>query len=123
MIWRIRSRKVFAEFQTHGQRTRSGSVSMTFVAVPTTHPQLALALGRRFGNAVDRNRGRRRLRAAFGTAWSARSADRGATPAGAFLLSGSRRLLRDPFDSIVTSIISCLDQLESRLDRGLDTSI
>jgi hypothetical protein len=94
---------------------------MTFVAVPTSQPQVALALGRRFGNAVERNRGRRRLRAAFRAAWMARPAEgsEGASNApaltGAFLLSGSRRVLTDPFEGIVSSITICLDDLQSRL--------
>ena len=94
---------------------------MTFVAIPTSQPQVALALGRRFGNAVERNRGRRRLRAAFRVAWTARTDGESelAPPApvltGAFLLSGSRRLLTDPFESIVSSITTCLDNLQARL--------
>ncbi len=95
---------------------------MTYVAVPTDCPQVALALGRRFGNAVERNRGRRRLRAAFGAAWVARSSNRAPVLPGAFLLSGSRRLLNDPFDSIVSSVGECLDQVESRQIPGLDGS-
>jgi hypothetical protein len=84
---------------------------MTFVGFDTRCPQVALAFGRRFGNAVERNRGRRRTRAAFRAAWAAR-ADRVDGPlAGAYLISGSRQVLVEPFTSLVTSIDRCLGEL------------
>lgn len=78
---------------------------MTYLPVSSEHPQLAFGLGRRFGNAVDRNRARRRLRAAFETAW--RSLD-GAAPTGAFLVTADRQVLSAAFDSLVGSVRSCL---------------
>ena len=72
---------------------------------------MAFAIGKHFGNAVERNRGRRRLKEAFATAWRAGSTERAERLRGAFLLSGSRGLLDDPFDRLVTDVAACLDQL------------
>lgn len=76
---------------------------MTFVALPSPQPQVAMALGRRFGTAVERNRARRRLRSAFIAAWQL-----SAGPAGAYLLTGNRSLLTMPFEKLVTRIDECL---------------
>jgi hypothetical protein len=89
--------------------------------------ELAYALGRRYGTAVERSRARRRLRDAFTTAWARyrgqhtpggeKTADRsGHHPApdpviGAFLLSGSRRVLTAPFADLVENMADCLGQL------------
>jgi ribonuclease P protein component len=78
---------------------------MTYLSVSSEHPQLAFGLGRRFGNAVDRNRARRRLRAAFERAW--RSLD-GAAPTGVYLMTADRQVLSAGFDSLVGSVRSCL---------------
>lgn len=79
-------------------------------------PQVAYALGRRFGTAVERNRARRRLRDAFARSWAdhrARIDSSSSTPRldGAFLLSGHRGLLTAPFDRIVADIGACLARL------------
>jgi hypothetical protein len=89
--------------------------------------ELAYALGRRYGTAVERSRARRRLRDAFTTAWARyrehytaggeKTANRsGYGPApdpvtGAFLLSGSRRVLTAPFTDLVDNMAGCLGQL------------
>lgn len=73
-----------------------------------TDPQIAFALSRRFGNAVERNRGRRRLRDAFSESW-VRASDR--PEAGTFLLTGSRRLLTDDFADLVKDVDRCLARL------------
>lgn len=88
--------------------------------------EVAYAFGRRFGTAVERNRARRRLRDAFTTAWvryrehhsptehTADSSETCPVPdpmTGAFLLSGSRRVLTEPFTDLVDNMLGCLDQL------------
>lgn len=83
---------------------------MTFVPRSEPWPLVAFSFGRRFGPAVERNRARRRVRAAFDRAWTER---RG--PTGAFLLSGSPKLLVVDFEALVSCVESCLDQL-ARLD-------
>ncbi len=71
-------------------------------------PEIAFALSRRFGNAVQRNRGRRRLKAAFGEAWH-QATDR--PQPGAFLLTGSHRLLTDDYQALVADVNHCLARL------------
>jgi ribonuclease P protein component len=83
---------------------------MSYVSVATCEPQLAFAIGRRFGSAVERNRARRRLRAAFISAW--RSSP---TPApGAYLVTADRSVLTSGFDRLVTALQRCLDQAAVR---------
>ncbi len=96
-----------------------GAVRLTYLdhaAADTTlesTPQIAFALSRKFGPATERNRARRRLRDAFAVAWDRHLQT--TPPAlrldGAFLLSGHRRLLTAPFDSLVDDVGSCLTRL------------
>ena len=64
LIWRVRDRATF-EALARARRRRAGPVSLRFLADGSDDPpQVAYAIGRRFGTAVERNRARRRLRAA-----------------------------------------------------------
>lgn len=75
-VGRVQTRSSFAALRQHGRRARSGALRVTFVPVePVTSgdvvramsppmPRVAFAVGRAVGNAVVRNRIRRRLRAA-----------------------------------------------------------
>ena len=67
---------------------------------------IAFAFGRKFGSAVERNRARRRLRAAFERAW-----DPEVGPLGAYLLTGRRSVLEAEFDRLVAALRSCFAQL------------
>jgi ribonuclease P protein component len=63
LIWRIRDRATFDALAS-GRRRRRGPISMTFLPGDSSlPPRVAYAVGRRVGNAVVRNRIRRRLRA------------------------------------------------------------
>jgi len=65
LIWRIRDRDSFAALAA-ARRHRRGALSMSGVAIaPGGPPRVAYAIGRSTGNAVVRNRIRRRLRAAL----------------------------------------------------------
>jgi ribonuclease P protein component len=81
---------------------------MSFVSAETARPQVAFAIGRRFGNAVERNRARRRLRAAFATGWVASPG-----PLGAYLLSGTRSLLTVEFGELVSAVEAGVGQLHA----------
>ena len=62
--WRIRDRDSFESLRRSGTRARRGPVTVTYSATGDQRaPRVAYAVGRRVGNAVARNRLRRRLRA------------------------------------------------------------
>ncbi len=90
---------------------RSGPVRVSYVSVSAAQPQLAFAIGRRFGNAVARNRARRRLRAAFGSAWAASPT----APKGAYLVMADRTVLTAPFDGLEHALRACLTKVEHRV--------
>jgi ribonuclease P protein component len=68
--WRIRERSAFADLRRRGRRARSGPVSVTWLppalevaAGDEVRPQVAYAIGKVVGGAVQRNLVRRRLQA------------------------------------------------------------
>jgi ribonuclease P protein component len=65
-VWRVRRASTFAELRRHGRRVRSGPITVTWLPGPADEPpKVAFAIGRPIGNAVIRNRLRRRLRSLF----------------------------------------------------------
>jgi ribonuclease P protein component len=86
VIWRVRDRASFQTLQRDGRRARRGPV--TVVYLPPTHagttPRVAFAINRKVGNAVARNKVRRRLRSIVGEL--DREAD-GGLPGGTYLLT------------------------------------
>ena len=77
-------------------------------------PQVAFAIGRGFGNAVERNRGRRRLRAAFVEVWKDAGQANADQYEGAFLLGGNRGLLTKRYPELVADVGACLNKLGAR---------
>jgi ribonuclease P protein component len=65
LIWRVRDRATFRAL-ARGRRRRSGILEVTTAVLGAREepPRVAYAIGRQVGNAVVRNRARRRLRAA-----------------------------------------------------------
>ncbi len=123
MISSVERQRTFTDFRREGLRLRHGVVRLNHLPqerleAGAASPQLAFAIGRRFGRAVDRNRGRRRLRAAFVEVWCRLGADRRAELGGAYLATASPAVLRVPFASIVADIEACLDQITP--GRGAD---
>ena len=62
-VWRVRDASTFRELRRRGRRARGGGLTVTWLPVPGDDPpRVAYAIGRTVGNAVTRNRLRRRLR-------------------------------------------------------------
>ena len=97
LIWRVRDRDAFRAL-AHGRRLRSGCLAVTRVPTAAGPPRVAYAVGRRVGNAVVRNRVRRRLRAA--TSAAAATLD----PGWAYLLSAGPGSERLPFAQLTQTV-------------------
>lgn len=94
-VGRIRERATFRALARPAGRGRSGPVSVSFTPVGDDgRPRVAYAIGRRHGNAVQRNRLRRRLRACVQTA---------VHEAGSPLAGGSYLVRADPTASELTA--------------------
>ena len=75
---------------------------------------MAYAIGRRFGNAVDRNRARRRLRAALDRS----SPDLAAGVA--YLVGADRRVMTVDFPDLVTQISAAIRRCSPSVPTGED---
>ena len=64
-VWRIRDAATFQALRRRGRRVRRDGLTVTWLPGPHdgTPPRVAYAVGRKVGNAVVRNRLRRRLQA------------------------------------------------------------
>ena len=97
LIWRVRDRATFAVL-ARAERHARGPVTVRFVPGESeAPPRVAYAVGG-VGNAVVRNRLRRRLRAAVARAEAELIAG------GAYLVSARREALRMPFDALVEAL-------------------
>ena len=63
--WRVRSRRDFAAIHAAKVRSESGPVLVYAMPNELGHCRIGLSVGRRVGNAVVRNRVKRRIREAF----------------------------------------------------------
>ena len=107
----IRSRRTFEEIRRAGHRGRSGPLSVSFLEQPCwSGPEVALAVNRRVGNAVTRNRLKRRLRAIM-------SDHSAALPAGAYLVRAGPGgpLLR--FDELKVAMSRALERASAGPER------
>ena len=97
LIWRVRDRATFAAL-ARAERHVQGPVTVRVVPGESQSPaRVAYALSGA-GNAVARNRLRRRLRAAVGLAGTELA------PGAAYLVSARREALTMPFDALVDTL-------------------
>lgn len=111
MIASVTRRASFEALRSDGFRVRSGPVSLVF-ATTEPQPSLAFAFGKRFGTAVERNRARRRLRAAFGVVSQQQSLQ-----PGAYLIGGSRRVLTADFSTLVDALDDCCSLTVTQVEK------
>ena len=97
LIWRVRDRATFAAL-SRAQRRVQGPVTVRVVPGEAEGPARVAYAVSGAGNAVARNRLRRRLRAAVGRA----EAD--LAPGAAYLVSARREALTMPFDTLVDTL-------------------
>ncbi len=109
----IRHRHTFDAFRAPSARRtgrRGAPVRVTYVAELDGQvfddAEVAFAIDRRFGNAVERNRARRRIRGALAQVDGERS-----LPHGAYLFRPSRASLHCSFDTLVETVGAAVDSL------------
>jgi ribonuclease P protein component len=96
--WRIREQSAFADLRRRGRRARSGPVSVTWVeGAAGQPPRVAYAVGKVVGNAVVRNRVRRRLQAVVAGV----AADLGP---GTYLIGAGPAAATAPYGALATSL-------------------
>jgi ribonuclease P protein component len=93
-VWRVRDRASFEALAATDRRGRSGPLRVADVATPGTGPpRVAYAINRRAGDAVVRNRIRRRLRAVL-------SGAEVSLPPGTYLVAASRSASHLPYPAL-----------------------
>jgi ribonuclease P protein component len=98
-LWRVTDRRTFRALREQGHRARRGPLVVTFLAPAPGEdipPRAAFAVGRTVGGAVQRNRIRRRLRAALRELRST-----GRLPSGTYLVGGQSELADLPWADLV----------------------
>ena len=104
------------QLRREGVRARSGPLTITAVMDPaesTDPPRVAFAISRRVGNAVARNRLRRRLRAVF-----AELAGQGLQP-GAYLVSAQPNATELSYSELRSDVQRALNRLNERTSQGI----
>jgi ribonuclease P protein component len=100
--WRIRDRATFEALRRHGQRSRRGHVTVTFVSSnDDSVPRVAYAVGKRVGGAVVRNQLRRRLRAVVAEA-------SGSLAPGAYLVSAGPAAAELPYEDLKAQVTAAM---------------
>jgi ribonuclease P protein component len=110
LIGGITRRSTFDRLRREGVRVRRGALGLTYVPFDASRPEVAIAVGRRLGNAVRRNRWRRRLRAQFDA-----RIRRGALASGAYLVQVQTPLDELSASALDAEVSAVLDALAARL--------
>lgn len=98
MTGRLHGRSVFDTLREQGVRVRTGWLWCSMLIDPELgQPQVGYAIGRRVGNAVQRNRLRRRLRVLL-------ERHGGGLPAGRYLIGVSPRATQPTWDELGTAV-------------------
>ena len=123
MIGRIQDQSTFAALQARGLRVRQGPLTIAHLADPdngraadgsaASRPivRVAYAIGKRVGNAVTRNRLRRRLRGVF------TEVDPDTMPAGAYLVSAHPDAAALSYQELREHVERALKRINSRSER------
>ena len=110
----VRSRQTFAELRRNSSSGRTGPVSVTFVDRPTwDRPQVAYAVNRNVGTAVQRNLLRRRMRAIV-------SEQAGGLPVGAYVVRSSPGGRTLEFNELKVVMTQALEKATSRATARAD---
>jgi len=108
-LWRITDRATFQAFRRDGRRVRRGPLTVTWLPpVDPSPPRAAFAIGRTTGGAVERNRVRRRLRAALRELLVE---DR--LPQGAYLLGATAEVATMPWSALVSLLADAVTEVTS----------
>ncbi len=104
----VRSRQTFDALRRTRDRGRAGPLSVAFVRQSTwSGPEVAFAINRQVGNAVIRNRLRRRLRSIL-------AGHAPSLPAGAYLVRADRDAPQLAFDELKVAMSRALEQATRR---------
>ncbi len=118
MLPSVVSHADFLALRARGARLRTPNLRARFVPGPTPQdsvPRVAFAVGRSFGNAVQRNRARRRLRHALAEALERFEAPARRPLVGDLLVSCSPRVLDLPYQSLIGECSLLLASAASKL--------
>ena len=91
-----------------GQRAGKTGFSLQAIAVEATEPGLGLTVTKKTGNSPERNRIKRRLRAA------ARACGDAFLPQHDYVLVGRREALSLPFSRVVTDLSSAIHKVHAK---------
>jgi ribonuclease P protein component len=98
LIRRVRGRATFAALAGAKRQDRGAITVRCLPGRTETPPRVAYGVGRTIGGAVDRNRVRRRLRAAVA------ECEADLVPGTAYLVSAGREVLTMPFEQLMDSV-------------------